>query len=81
MFVNVMDFTHAYIAGMGSALAPEKSKLMTNDIAAAKPRAAGIAALEEAKKALKVSQAVVADLEAQLEAVRKAAVRGTPSTC
>jgi|TARA_B110000090_G_scaffold166917_1_gene185362 hypothetical protein len=54
---------------------------LTNDIAAAKPRAAGIAALEEAKKALKVSQAVVADLEAQLEAVRKAAVRGTPSTC
>ena len=33
-FVYVMDFTHQYIEDMGSKLAPEKSHIMTNDIAA-----------------------------------------------
>ena len=34
IFVDVLDFTHAYIADMGSSLAPEKRYLMTNDTAA-----------------------------------------------
>ena len=36
VFVDVLNFTHAYIGHMGSALAPEKNHLMTKDLAAQK---------------------------------------------